>query len=361
MRPLLLAWLSLTAAAADGTATEVAARDGANLQRPTWSPDGRQLSYEANFHDIKQIELYVGDPKAKAFRRVQPVVRGASSIASGFGTPAAGGSGGKVAHELSWAPPNIGRYVYTASNDANVYDLYLMNGGAIAASPAADGGAAWSPDGRRLVFTSARTGQGDLYLLDVANLTAPPQRLTRDETSAELFPTWAPDSQRLVFVGKGPNGDNLFLLPSLTGAPQPLTTWSGTQIAPSFSPDGAKVAFYANRDVRDRFDLYVVDARAGATPTRLATDVVVNGGPRWTPDGRELIYVCNDDARYDPLCRIGAAGGAPRTIDLGTVGHGDLDLARGPDGGLWLAFVAQGRTVDAERSFRRLFVAKIGG
>jgi Tol biopolymer transport system component len=358
---LLSALLSLTALA--GPATEVASRPGANIQRPSWSPDGRQISYEANFHDIKQIELYVGDPRQKAFRRVQPVVRGASSIATGFGgSGGSGGSGAKVAHELTWSPANVGRYVYTASNDANVYDLYMMNGGAVGASAAADGGAAWSPDGQHIAFTSARTGQGDLYLLTVASLTAPPKRLTRDEESAELFPTWSPDGQKLAFVGKGRNGDNLFLLPSLTSAPTPLTTWPGTQIAPSFSPDGSKIAFYANKDDRERFDLFVMDARAGALPPPVATDVVVNAAPRWTPDGRDLVFVCNDDAKFDPLCRVAAQAGAPvRVLDLGTVGHGDLDLVRGPDGGLWLAFVAQGRTIDQDRSFRRLFIGRIDG
>jgi len=358
MRSLLLLLLSLTATAAPSGATQIAARDGANLQRPSWSPDGRQLAYEANFHDLKQIELYVGDPSTQAFRRVQPVVRGASSIASGFG--GGGSAGARVAHELAWAPPSVGRYVYTASNDANVFDLYLMNGGAIAASPSADGGAAWSPDGKHIAFTSARTGQGDLYLLTVASLTAPPKQLTRDPESAELFPTWSPDSQQIVYVGKGRTGDNLFLLPSLTAAPVALTTWPGTQIAPAFSPDGKRVAFYANKDARDQFDLYVVDARPGATPTRLARDVVVNAGPRWTPDGRELVFVCNDDARFDPLCRVATHGGAQvRTLDFGTVGHGDLDLVQGVDGVLKIAFVAQGRTVDTERGFRRLFVGRV--
>lgn len=356
MLPLLL---SLVLSASAGPTIEVAARDGANLQRPSWSPDGRQLAYEANFYDRKEIELFVGDPHAKSFKRVQPVVRGASSIAAGFGK--AGGSGGsRVAHEIAWSPSSIGRYVYTASSDSNVYDLYMMSGTAIAPSPATDGGAAWSPDGKHLVFSSARTGQGDLYHLQTSDLTAPPRRLTRTEDAAELFATWSPDSQRIAFVGKGQTGDNIFLLPSLTGAPVQLTTWSGTQTSPSFSPDGQKIAFYANRDVRDRFDLFIVEARQGSAPVRVATDVVLNRAPRWTPDGQHLIFVCNDDDRYDPICRAPAREKATvERLDLGTVGHGDLDLAQAPDGKLWLAFTAQGRTKDTERSFKRLFIAPL--
>lgn len=347
-----------TGTAASGSAKEVASRAGANIQRPTWSHDGRQLSYEANFHDRKVIELYVGDPKRGAFRRIMPVASSGSSIASGFG---GGSAGGKVAHELTWSPPSLGRYVYTASSGANDYDLYSMTGGTLAKGPGADGAAAWSPDGEHIAFTSARTGQGDLYLIHVPSVGAPPKRLTRDATSSELFPTWSPDSKRLAFVGKGKQGDNLWLMPSLTGSPVQLTRWAGIQTGPAFSPDGQKIAFYANKDVEDRFDLFLMDARAGAVPVRVARDVVVDHrGPSWTPDGRSLVFVCNDDDRYDPVCMVEAKAGARvQTVKLGTVGHGDLDLSTGPDGALWLAYTAQGRTVDDERSFKRLFVAKL--
>jgi len=357
---LLSSLLLLCSAAHAGEAKEIAARAGANVQRPTWSPDGRQLSYEANFHDRKVIELFVGDPRTGAFRRILPVAASSSTIASGFGGSSSGG-GGKVAHELTWSPPNLGRFVYTASSGSNDYDIYTMTGGTLAAGPGADGAAAWSPDGQHIAFTSARTGEGDLYLIHVPSVGAPPKRLTRTPTSSELFAVWAPDSQRLAFVGKGERGDHLFLLSSLTGSPVQLTDWTGTQTGPSFSPDGQKIAFYANKDSRDRFDLFVVDARAGARPVRVATDVVVNPqGPAWTPDSSQLVFVCNDDEAYDPICAAPAtAGTTPKRLDLGTVGHGDLDLVQASDGALWLAFVAQGRTVDDERDFKRLFVAQV--
>lgn len=356
---LLVAATLAPAPAAAGQAKEIASRAGANVQRPTWSPDGRQLSYEANFHDRKVIELYVGNPNTGAFRRILPVAVSTSSIASGFGG-SGGGAAGKVAHELTWSPASLGRFVYTASSGANDYDLYSMNGSTLAKGPGADGAAAWSPDGEHIAFTSARTGEGDLYLIHVPSLGAPPKRLTRSPSASELFAVWSPDGQRLAFVGKGKKGENLWLLPSLTGSPVPLTDWTGVQTGPAFSPDGQMIAFYANKDADDRFDLYVMDARQGASAKRVASDVVVNPkGPAWTPDGQTLVFVCNDDAAYDPLCAVPASGGTTRRLDLGTVGHGDLDVVRGTDGKLWIAYVAQGRSVDDERDFKRLFVGTL--
>lgn len=338
---------------------EVAARDGANVQRPAWSPDGKKLSYEANFHDKQTIELFVGDPKTGEFLRAQAPVHGASAMTAGFAT--AGSQGGHVAHELSWAPASIGRYVFATSTSTSLdYDLCIGGGGPLAAHPGADGGAAWSPDGRWIVFTSARTGQGDLYLVDVQAVEAAPKQLTSEAASAELFAAWAPDGQKLAFVGHTEQGDNLWLLPGLDQAPVRLTEWAGNQVRPAFSPDGKWIAFYANHDAEDRFDLWVVEPRPGAKPVKLLDDVVLNArGPSWSPDGRRLYVVQDDDAALDPIVSVAVAEpGKAKRLDLGTVGHGDLDVTS-LDGKTWLAYVAQGRSTDETRTFDRLYVVAI--
>src|SRR5690606_1604403 len=113
--------------------------------------DGRSLSYEANFHEQKRVELYVGDPAGGRFTRVVPSASGGSAMLDGFQKVR---SGGEVAHELSWGPASIGRFVYSASNDVQDYDLYMGGGGPLTTELGADGGARWSPDGRYIVFTS---------------------------------------------------------------------------------------------------------------------------------------------------------------------------------------------------------------
>lgn len=341
------------------TAKEIAARDGANLQRPSWSTDGKKLAYEANYHEKQVIELYTGDPKTGGWLKVVPAVRSASAMTSGFKTQ--GTQGGLVAHELDWSPAALGRFVYAASNDDLDYDLYLGAGGALAAAAGADGGPAWSPDGRWIVFTSARSGQGDLYLLDLNAVDAAPKRLTSDADAAELFATWAPDSKRVVFVGHSDKGDNLWLLPGLDQPAAKLTDLPRSQVRPSFSPAGDRVAFYANVEEEGRFDLYVVEPKTGASPVKVATDVVLNAaGPTWTPDGKHLIVVLDDDDRYDPLVAVPIANpSAAKVLDLGTVGHGDLDVAKLADGKLWIAYAAQGKKADTKRTFDKLYVSEL--
>lgn len=352
--PILLLALPLLVAAGG---TEVASRDGANLQRPSWSPDATQLSYEANFHDRKEIELYVGDPQGPAFTRVQTSVR-PTSLTAGFSSSR---TAGKVVHELSWSPPSIGRFVYSASTDDADYDLFVAGGSAISPHPGADGGAAWSPDGRWIAFTSARTGEGDLYLVDVQHIESEPRRLTRDPHSSELYVDWSSDSTGLVWVGHSDRGDNLWLLPELDGTPRQLTDWAGSQIRPRWSPSGERVAFYANQRDESRFDLYVLDTSPGAIPLLLVEGVVPDAhGPAWTPSGSHIVFTLNDDEHFDPIGVVSSTDPRRmRALRLGTVGHGDLDVAADTSGTLWLAYVAQGRADDAQRDFRRLYTATI--
>ncbi|NCG21517.1 MAG: hypothetical protein GWP91_21095 [Rhodobacterales bacterium] len=348
---LLLATPWLVAA----TPTEVARLDQANLQRPTWSPDGSRLSWEANFHQEKRVELYVGTADGNG-TRVTPSGRASSSLTAGFSSSA----GSKVAHELTWAPASMGaEFVYAAANDALDYDLYVSAGSAIAQSPAADGGAAWSPDGSKIAFTSARSGQGDLYLIDVSKIEQPPRQLTTLRTASEVYVAWSHDSQMLAWVAHGKTGDNLWLLPKLTGSPLKITAWAGNQVHPVFSPSAHQIAFYANHEDIRRNDLYVVDATDGAQPRLLVRGVVSDAnGPAWSPDGSSLIVVLDDDERFDPIARVELDSGATTVLRFDTVGNGDLSLVD-RDGTTWLAWVAQGRTNDPTRSYDRLFVTQL--
>ena len=324
-----------------------------HCQSPRWSPDGRFLSWEVNYLERQAVELYVavfgsGSPP----RRVAPVMRSSSSITAGFATQGER----SVVHELSFAPASLNRFVYTSSGSAEDYDLYLDGLGSFAASPAAEGNPAWSPDGKWITFTSSRSGQGDLYLSDVTAMEAPPLRLSGDADASELYAAWSPDSKKLAFVGHSQRGDNLYLIDNVQfPAPVPLTTTQGTHTRPAFSPDGGRVAYFSNEDGGDDFDLYVLPL--GGQPSRVASDVLLNaGGPAWTPDGKWLVYVKHDDDNFNPVWAVPVADPTKaRMVATGTVGNADIHVARRVDGKAWLAVAAQGRVGDAQRDFRRVY------
>ncbi len=326
-----------------------------NCQAPVWSPAGTQLAWEVNYHEKKTIELYVApfNGVASPPRKLMPLNRGASAVTAGFDRAAPE----LVVHEASFAPDSIKRLVYSSSGATQDYDLYVDGAGVIAAGPGTDGGPAWSPDGKFIVFTSARTGQGDLYLLDLALMEKPPLRLTGDLNASEVYAAWSPDSKKVVYVGHGAQGDNLYLIDNLNfPAPRALTAWAHTQTRPAWSPDGTLVAFYSNHTDNRRFDLYTMPI--GGTPTLITTDVVMSHrGPIWSSDSKHVIYVKNDSDHFSPVWAAPVAD-PTRAAELktGTVGNGDLALTRRADGSMWLAVAAQGRAGDPQRDFKRIYV-----
>jgi hypothetical protein len=323
------------------------------------------LAWEANYHDRQSIELFLGDPDLRSYRRLG-ASSGGSSLTQGFRTQ----SGlGHVTSELAFAPPSVGWLVYTASNAQHDLDLLIEGHGPVAMARGADGGAAWSPDGRAIVFTSSRSGDGDLYLVQTAPgaststpwLDTPPVRLTAEESGAELYASWSHDSEQIVYVTRGPQGDHIWRVAREGGAPRQLTAWPGSQILPRYSPVDRMIAFYANRERKERFDLYLLSDTAGASPVLLASDVLPNStGPAWTPDGRSVVYTARDDEAFNPICVVPIDYPAARqTLPLDTIGHGDIAVGGRPDGSVRVAYVAQGRAGEKNLSWKRLYVTEL--
>jgi Tol biopolymer transport system component len=341
---------------ASGQAAPLGPEIEGNAQAPRWSPDGSQIAWEVNYHDRKRIELYVLAPGTGAPREVRPTGHGASALTAGFTTA----SSESVTHELAWAPASLGRFVYSASTAEHDYDIYIDGTGAIAHSSSSDGGPVWSPDGRYIAFTSSRSGQGDLYLIDTWAIDMQPKRITSMPTSSELYPAWAPNSRLLAFVAHNSEGDSIYLMDVFSDdPPMAVTRWGHTQTRPSFSPDGVHMAFYSNHEDPKIFDLYAIVL--GESAKLVASDVVLNEhGPSFSPLGTSLLYVKNDDAHFSPVWA--APIDAPEKahpVQTGTVGNGDLDVTRAPDGRTWLAVAAQGLTGDQHRGFRRIYTMEL--
>jgi len=81
--------------------------------------------------------------------------------------------------------------------------------------PADDWPAAWSPDGRKLVFSSNRDGNWNLYMIDVTGGEA--QQLT-DASVDERDPIWSPDGSTMAFVTNAGGNWDVFTLPAPTGS-----------------------------------------------------------------------------------------------------------------------------------------------
>ncbi|NQV27526.1 MAG: PD40 domain-containing protein [Rhodopirellula sp.] len=150
----------------------------------------------------------------------------------------------------------------------------------------------WSPNGKRIAFTSTRHGNQELY---VANRDGTePLRLTSDP-AIDSHPDWSPDGQRIVFsTNRWGDLELASISPDGTGLTR-LTTSPGLDDYPAWSPDGKRIAYTSNRD--RNLEIYLLDPVTGHDENVTRSSAIDNF-PAWTPDGR-LSFVSNRDEGFD--------------------------------------------------------------
>jgi Tol biopolymer transport system component len=101
--------------------------------------------------------------------------------------------------------------------------------------------------------------------------------------------------------------------PAEAQRPVPLTSYTGEELGPSFSPDGSQVVFTWNGEKQDNYDLYVKVVGPGA-PLRLTTDLGVDYSAKWSPDGRTIAFGRAHSDGTMAVMLIPALGGPERTL-----------------------------------------------
>jgi len=176
---------------------------------------------------------------------------------------------------------------------------------------------AWSPDGRRLVFSRGRTHchggtcagalDGSLWVASAGG--GAPRRLTHGYL--DRWPTWAPDGQRIAFVRQDCCDDAPYDGVYVVGADgRGLRRVLATRAAGvDWSPDGAAIAVLGQPPEGGEMVLRLLDVTTGA-----ASDVDANGlgsplAVAWSPDGRTLAVVTGNG-----ISLVARAGGTARRL-----------------------------------------------
>jgi hypothetical protein len=159
----------------------------------------------------------------------------------------------------------------------------------------------WLRDGKTLIYN----GGGRLYRVPVAGGT-PAVIDTGFAVRCNNDHGVSPDGTRLVISdqSQGDKRSRIYTLPVGGGRPT-LVTENGPSYWHGWSPDGATLAYCAERD--GEFDVYTVPA-AGGTETRLTSAKGLDDGPEFSPDGRH-IYFCSARTGRMHLWRMRADGG----------------------------------------------------
>ncbi|HEX6135507.1 MAG TPA: S9 family peptidase [Longimicrobiales bacterium] len=160
-------------------------------------------------------------------------------------------------------------------------------------------------------------------------------------------PTWSPDGRWIAYVSNRSNttardpaysnNSDIYLVPADSGAPRQLTTNSGPDRSPSFSPDGRFIAYLSSdrpNNSADQNDVKVL-ALDGGTPINLTADYDFSvSSIEWSKDGRS-IYISAAEGLTQRLYRVPARGGALTRIDFGD-GFVFGGFSQSGDGSKWL-------------------------
>ena len=273
--------------------------DNTSFAGLTWSADGREIIFSST--------------RAGASKSIFSSSRAGASM-SLWRIPASGGAAERVALDgIDFWFPNVSRhgnrltYVQTSPEDANIYRIEASDTtvsknqpAKLIASTRHDSGAQFSPDGRRIVFHSDRSGQLEIWMCesDGTNLV---QMTSLNKTAGS--PRWSPDGQQIAFdfYGEGGKGD-VYAISVEGGVPRPIVTDDSDDHYPSWSADGKWIYFASDRSGDQQ--VWKVPTQGGE-----AVQVTRQGGriPCESPDRKYVYYIRNLGTRG--LWRVPVDGG----------------------------------------------------
>lgn len=184
---------------------------------------------------------------------------------------------------------------------------------------------AWSPDGRRIAFTSDRTGTPNLY---VVNADGTGLRRLLETKAVCYMPSWA--GERIVFGMHGERAEMASMREDGTDL-----RILGPGHDPVISPDGKAIAFTG--DVAGGFSVFVMDPD-GSNQRRIVPEVNPWGAvfPNWSPDSKQIVYSFKAGDSLE-LFVVGADGTGQRQLTRFGAGKIATPSAWSPDG-RWISF-----------------------
>ena len=207
------------------------------------------------------------------------------------------------------------RFVYSqlTTMDLDIWRLDLQPGPAAAAAPIrfmpstkADANPQFSPDGEQVAFTSDRSGERAIWVVDG-------QEKSLKLTSFGASPRWSHDGKEIAFNGPGENKDTDIYVISASGGPaRKVTTSPAIDVVPSWSRDGHWIYFRSNRN--GSFQVWKVPSsgeQAGA-----ARQVTRGGGfaPIEATNGYVYFARSDKDNQRQSLWRIPVEGGDEEVV-----------------------------------------------
>lgn len=193
------------------------------------------------------------------------------------------------------SPDNTRLAFASMGRDGWAIRMYSLELNRLVAFPAGTAGGsnltpAWSADGAKIAFSSARTGDPEIWAADASGGNL--RRLTTFR-GPDVAPTWNPRTNAQLAWVSGRTGLPQIYIMDADGTGVQRITDGGYAVSPSWSPNGQLLAFSWNRKYGPGdpggVDIHVIDV-ASKKYLQLTHESGSNDYPFWAPDGRHLVF-----------------------------------------------------------------------
>ncbi|HEY5806871.1 MAG TPA: hypothetical protein VIT67_02845 [Povalibacter sp.] len=223
-------------------------------------------------------------------------------------------------------------------------DIFIADGDgnhawALFADPEQDFNAVFSPDGRWLVFTSTRAGSADLYRASVADHSAL-ERIV-DDAAYDDQAAISPDGKHIAFVSSRTGNADIWVLDVTTKALRNVSQHPAGDFRPAWSPDGQWLAFTSDREstnprgpggfaILQSTEIFIMRPD-GSNVRRRTSAAAVAGSPRWSPDGKQIVFYRATLAAAGDIAAARRLRGTTQivTLDLASDALNDVTTAEG--------------------------------
>ena len=271
-------------------------------------PDRRQQSGKDLRNDLDEIrkelesgELSVSTAQAAAVQAAAPVARRTPwvAVAGGLALVLAVGAG------VVWS-----RGASTTANPATAGAPVSVTVTSLTTEDGVETFPSLSPDGKWIVYAAdeQQSGQTDILLRAVGGQTT--INLTKDSKVNDTQPAFSPDGERIAFRSAR-DGGGLFVMGRTGESVRRLTTEGFT---PSWSPDGTSIVYgsetVTNAVGRSTVSSLSIVSTASGERRRLTTADAIQ--PSWSPHGQRIAYWgLADNSPQRDLWTVAAGGGEP--------------------------------------------------
>jgi Tol biopolymer transport system component/regulator of sirC expression with transglutaminase-like and TPR domain len=214
---------------------------------------------------------------------------------------------------LAPTPPPQGKMAFVSRRDGNE-EIYVMKADGsdqtrLTDHPFDDWRPAWSPDGRRIAFTSIREDDiaNQIYVMDAdgSNVVKLSNNLGDDRD-----PAWALDGTGIAFVSRRDGNPEIYVMNENGGNQTRLTENAADDLHPSWSPDGTKIAFQSNRGDANH-EIYIMN-RDGSDLVKITNNPADDEHPHGSPDGTRIAFASNRDGNHEIYVMDVASGNLMR-------------------------------------------------